>query len=167
MCPESGWSEWRLGSEFNSEMNYLHTGKYCPIKVYTSVDTRFILEDFFAKLAIFARKLEGKEIPTIEGLSLITNLWGDKATKTLWNLSRRSCQPPADFVGRLTQAPLQLVLSRTAQSIWRMILRYEVKLGVPSSSTARIIWATPSACGTTVTSSKSSPSSLTFGGTLR
>jgi hypothetical protein len=37
------------------------------------VDTRFILEDMFAKLAIFARKQEGKEIPTIEGLSLITN----------------------------------------------------------------------------------------------
>jgi purine nucleosidase len=73
MYPESGWSEWRPAPEFNAEMNYVHTGKYRPIKVYTSVDTRFILEDFFAKLAIFARRLEGKEIPTIEGLSLITN----------------------------------------------------------------------------------------------
>jgi purine nucleosidase len=76
MYPESGWSEWRAAPEFNSEMNYVHTGKYRPIKVYTSVDTRFILEDFFAKLAIFARRLEGKEIPTIEGLSLITNYGG-------------------------------------------------------------------------------------------
>jgi hypothetical protein len=76
MYPESGWSEWRPAPEFNAEMNYVHTGKYRPIKVYTSVDTRFILEDFFAKLAIFARKQEGKEIPTIEGLSLITNYGG-------------------------------------------------------------------------------------------
>ena len=57
-------------------MNYVHTGKYRPIKVYTSVDTRFILEDFFAKLAIFHRKQEGKDIPTIEWLSLITNYGG-------------------------------------------------------------------------------------------
>ena len=76
MYPESGWSEWRPAPEFNAEMNYVHTGKYRPIKVYTSVDTRFILEDFFAKLAIFARQQEGKEIPTIEGLSLITNYGG-------------------------------------------------------------------------------------------
>jgi hypothetical protein len=53
-------------------MNYVHTGKYRPIKVYTSVDTRFILEDFFAKLAIFTRHREGKAIPCIEGLDLIT-----------------------------------------------------------------------------------------------
>jgi hypothetical protein len=48
-------------------MNYVHTGKNRPIKVYTSVDTRFILADFFAKLAIFTRKREGKETPSIEG----------------------------------------------------------------------------------------------------
>jgi purine nucleosidase len=76
MYPESGWSEWRPAPEFNTEMNYVHTGKYRPIKVYTSVDTRFILEDFFAKLAIYTRKQEGKEIPTIQGLSLITNYAG-------------------------------------------------------------------------------------------
>jgi hypothetical protein len=56
-------------------MNYVHTGKDRPIKVYTSVDTRFILEDFFAKLAIFARKQEGQEIPAIEGLSVIPDYW--------------------------------------------------------------------------------------------
>ena len=64
---ESGWSEWRPAPEFNAEMNYVHTGKNRPIKVYTSVDTRFTLEDFFAKLAIFTRKREGKETPSIEG----------------------------------------------------------------------------------------------------
>jgi hypothetical protein len=69
---ESGWSEWRPAPELNTEMNYVHTGKYRPIKVYTSVDTRFILEEFFAKLAIFTRKREGKETPSTEGLDLIT-----------------------------------------------------------------------------------------------
>jgi purine nucleosidase len=72
MYPESGWFEWRPAPAFNTEMNYVHTGKYRPIKVYTSVDTRFILEDFFAKLAIFTRKREGKQIPSINGLELIT-----------------------------------------------------------------------------------------------
>ena len=72
MYPDSGWSEWRPAPKFNSEMNYVHTGKYRPIKVYTSVDTRFILEDFFAKLAIFTRQREGKETPSINGLDLIT-----------------------------------------------------------------------------------------------
>jgi purine nucleosidase len=72
MYPESGWSEWRPAPEFNSEMNYVHTGKYRPIKVYTSVDTRFILEDFFAKLAIFTRMREGKPLPSVEGLDIIT-----------------------------------------------------------------------------------------------
>jgi hypothetical protein len=42
------------------------------------VATLFLLEDFFAKLAIFARKQEGKEIPVIEGLSVIPDYW-DKA----------------------------------------------------------------------------------------
>ena len=53
-------------------MNYVHTGKYRPIKVYTSVDTRYILEDFFAKLAIFTRMREGKPSPSVEGLDIIT-----------------------------------------------------------------------------------------------
>ena len=31
-----------------------------------------MLEDFFAKLAIFTRKREGKKTPSIEGLDFIT-----------------------------------------------------------------------------------------------
>ena len=46
---------------FITEMNYVHNSKSRPIKVYTSVDTRFILEDFFVKLAIFASKQEGRD----------------------------------------------------------------------------------------------------------
>jgi hypothetical protein len=37
---------------------------------------RFMLEDFFAKLAIFARKQEGKEIAILKGLGVITNYGG-------------------------------------------------------------------------------------------
>jgi purine nucleosidase len=56
MYPECGWSEWRPAPEFNSEMNYVHTGHNRPIRVYERIDQRFILEDFFAKLARFTRK---------------------------------------------------------------------------------------------------------------
>ena len=55
MYPECGLSTWRPAPEFNSEMNYVHTGRHRPIKVYESIDSRFIHEDFFAKLAMFAR----------------------------------------------------------------------------------------------------------------
>ena len=56
MYPECGWSEWRPAPEFNAAMNYLHTGQNRPIRVYHAVDQRFILEDFFAKLARWHRK---------------------------------------------------------------------------------------------------------------
>jgi purine nucleosidase len=56
MYPECGWSEWRPAPEFNTEMNYVHTGRNRPIRVYQAVDQRFILEDFFAKLAWWHRK---------------------------------------------------------------------------------------------------------------
>jgi hypothetical protein len=36
-------------------MNYVHTGRNRPVKLYQNVDQRFILEDLFAKLARFAR----------------------------------------------------------------------------------------------------------------
>jgi purine nucleosidase len=37
-------------------MNYVHTGENRPIRVYEAVDQRFIQEDFFAKLAGFAKE---------------------------------------------------------------------------------------------------------------
>jgi purine nucleosidase len=40
----------------NAEMNYVHTGRNRPIRVYHAVDQRFIPEDFFAKLAWWYRK---------------------------------------------------------------------------------------------------------------
>jgi len=56
MYPECGCSEWRPAPEFNAEMNYVHTGRNRPIRVYQNVDQRFIHEDFFAKLARWHRK---------------------------------------------------------------------------------------------------------------
>jgi purine nucleosidase len=56
MYPECGWFDWQPAPEFNAEMNYVHTGRNRPIRVYRAVDQRFILEDFFAKLARFTRR---------------------------------------------------------------------------------------------------------------
>ena len=56
MYPDCGWFEWRPAPEFNAELNYVHTGRHRPIRVYHAIDQRFILEDFFAKLAWWHRK---------------------------------------------------------------------------------------------------------------
>ena len=55
MYPECGLCSWRLVPDFNREMNYLHNGMHRAIKVYQLIHCRFIHEDFFAKLAMFAR----------------------------------------------------------------------------------------------------------------
>lgn len=55
MYPDCGLWEWRPAPEFEPTMQYRHTGRNRPIRVYETVDARFILEDFFAKLARFAR----------------------------------------------------------------------------------------------------------------
>jgi len=55
MYPECGDFEWVPGPEYNELMNYVHTGRNRPVKLYHNVDQRFILEDMFAKLARFAR----------------------------------------------------------------------------------------------------------------
>jgi purine nucleosidase len=55
MYPYCGWFDWRPAPEFNAEMNYVHTGRNRPIRVYSAVDQRFILEDFFAKLSRWFR----------------------------------------------------------------------------------------------------------------
>lgn len=53
--PRCGRWSLRLAPEFDASMRYVHTGEHRPIRVYESVDARFVLEDFFAKLARFAR----------------------------------------------------------------------------------------------------------------
>lgn len=49
------WS-WKPAPIIDEQMRYTHTGKYRPIKVYEDIDARFIMEDFYGKLARFSRK---------------------------------------------------------------------------------------------------------------
>ncbi len=59
MYPDCGPWELRPAPEFDDDMSYRHTGRNRPVRVYQSVDARFILEDFFAKLAAFAQSSAG------------------------------------------------------------------------------------------------------------
>ena len=54
--PECGTWSWRPAPTFDEQMHYIHTGQYRPIRVYENVNTRFIHEDLFAKLAQFVRR---------------------------------------------------------------------------------------------------------------
>ena len=56
MDPECGKFSWRPAPTFDPQMHYIHNGKYRPIRVYENVNTRFIHEDLFAKLAQFIRR---------------------------------------------------------------------------------------------------------------
>jgi len=56
MYPDCGRWQWKPAPEFEPTMHYRHTGRNRPIRVYESVDARFIHEDFFAKLARFAAR---------------------------------------------------------------------------------------------------------------
>jgi len=47
---DCGEWEWKPAPEFDKDMNYMHTGKNRLIKVYKNIDSRFILEDMYAKL---------------------------------------------------------------------------------------------------------------------
>lgn len=55
MYPDGGNWEQMPAPEFDASMQYRHTGTNRPIRVYSSFDARFLMEDFFAKLARFAR----------------------------------------------------------------------------------------------------------------
>ncbi len=50
MFNDCGQWEYRPAPIFDEQMNYVHTGKYRPIRVYQTIDNRFILEDMFAKI---------------------------------------------------------------------------------------------------------------------
>jgi purine nucleosidase len=54
--PECGRFSMRPAPLFDPQMYYIHTGNYRPIRVYESVNTRFMHEDLFAKLAQFIRR---------------------------------------------------------------------------------------------------------------
>ncbi|WGF87526.1 nucleoside hydrolase [Marinivivus vitaminiproducens] len=53
--PNGGTWSYQPAPEFNELMNYVHTGTNRPIRVYETIDIRYIQEDFFAKIARFAR----------------------------------------------------------------------------------------------------------------
>lgn len=54
--PECGQWTWRPAPTFDEQMHYVHTGQYRPIRVYDNINTRFIHEDLWAKLAQFHRR---------------------------------------------------------------------------------------------------------------
>jgi purine nucleosidase len=54
--PECGKFSWHPAPTFDPQMHYIHSGQYRPIRVYENVNTRFIHEDLFAKLAQFIRR---------------------------------------------------------------------------------------------------------------
>lgn len=48
--------EWMQAPAVGADMNYIHTKRFRPIRVYRKIDSRLILEDFYAKLALFAAR---------------------------------------------------------------------------------------------------------------
>ena len=50
---DCGQWKWQPAPEFDDQMRYIHNGQYRPIRVYENIDSRFILEDFYAKLRLF------------------------------------------------------------------------------------------------------------------
>lgn len=50
--------DWVSAPVIGSSMEYIHTNQQRPIRVYKHVDSRLILEDFYAKLALFTQKLK-------------------------------------------------------------------------------------------------------------
>lgn len=47
--------DWVPAPEITTDMHYAHTGLHRPIRVYRRYDARFILEDLYSKLALFAQ----------------------------------------------------------------------------------------------------------------
>lgn len=52
--------DWIQAPSVSADMSYVQTGLNRPIRVYRSIDSRMILEDLFAKLALFHQK-HGKD----------------------------------------------------------------------------------------------------------
>lgn len=54
MFPDCGKWSYMPAPEFDDSMHYVHNGLHRPIRVYENIDSRFILEDFYAKIKDFA-----------------------------------------------------------------------------------------------------------------
>ena len=55
MYPNGGNWQYHPAPHIAPSQHYVHTGQNRPIRVYDSFDARFLMEDFFAKVAQFAR----------------------------------------------------------------------------------------------------------------
>lgn len=56
MYPDGGKWSYQPAPEITPSQHYRHTGRHRPIRVYESFDARFLMEDFFAKIAQLARR---------------------------------------------------------------------------------------------------------------
>ena len=48
--------------EFDKNLHYVHNGLHRPIRVYKNIDPRFILEDLYAKLALFSEETKDDDL---------------------------------------------------------------------------------------------------------
>lgn len=53
--------DWIQAPQITSDGLYVQTGLYRPIRVYHHIDSRFILEDLYAKLALFAQNSRSRD----------------------------------------------------------------------------------------------------------
>lgn len=53
--------DWVPAPSFDEDMRYVHGQSNRPIRVYRRIDSRFIMEDFYAKLNLFTNKAIGGE----------------------------------------------------------------------------------------------------------
>lgn len=51
--------DWVQAPLIESDMNYIQTGLNRPIRVYKNIDSRLVLEDLYAKLALFEKNRKG------------------------------------------------------------------------------------------------------------
>lgn len=56
LFPHDNYYEIKEAPEINDDMTYRESKNHHPIRVYHTIDTRVVMEDFYAKLHIFARK---------------------------------------------------------------------------------------------------------------
>ncbi len=56
LCEQRFDYDWVPAPKFTQTLHYVHGQPSRPIRVYKRIDSRFIMEDFYAKLALFAQK---------------------------------------------------------------------------------------------------------------
>lgn len=59
LFPHNYGYNWVQAPDITDSMHYVQTGRNRPVRVYHTVDTRAIMEDFYAKLKLFVQKQGG------------------------------------------------------------------------------------------------------------